>query len=141
MKFAVYLLASDTSDTSESFKEPFRLSQIPERGGEIMKTKTDLNETLDEIELDIEEMEEVIAPGYPVGPRPNHNETFVRDSEQIELEVEELEEVIAPGYNEKHNETLVNDAEKIELDVEKLEEVIAPGMRVNHNETLVCGTE
>ena len=65
----------------------------------------------DELELNVEELEEVIAPGYPVGPRPNHNETFVRDGEKIELEVEELEEVIAPGIRVNHNETLVRSAE------------------------------
>ena len=42
------------------------------------------------IELNVEELEEVIAPGR----RMNHNETLVRD--EIELSVEELEEVIAP---------------------------------------------
>jgi hypothetical protein len=47
---------------------------------------------IEEIELDVEELEEVIAPGR----RINHNETLVRDAEAIELDVEELEEVIAP---------------------------------------------
>ena len=46
----------------------------------------------EEIELDVEELEEVIAPGR----RLNHNETLVIDAEEVELEVEELEEVIAP---------------------------------------------
>jgi hypothetical protein len=86
-----------------------------------------------EIELDVEELEEVIAPGR----KYNHNQTFVRDAEVIELDVEELEEVIAPGKRLNHNETLVRDAEEIELDVEDLEEVIAPGVVRNHNETLV----
>jgi len=56
--------------------------------------------TLDQIELDVEELEEVIAPGTQY----QHNETFVAD-----LEVEELEEVIAPGTQFQHNETLVSD--------------------------------
>jgi hypothetical protein len=50
-----------------------------------------------EIELEIEELEEVIAPGRVA----NHNETMVRDGEEIELDVEELEEVIAPGFGVK----------------------------------------
>jgi len=75
------------------------------------------------ITLEVEELEEVIAPAA----RPNHNETFVRDSEEIELDVVELEEVIAPTFRPNHNETLARDAEEIELDVEELEEVIAPG--------------
>ena len=49
----------------------------------------------DEVELCVEELEEVIAPGR----MRNHNETLVRDTEEIELDVEELEEVIAPGPN------------------------------------------
>ena len=45
-----------------------------------------------EIELEIEELEEVIAPGRKM----NHNETLLREAEEIELALEELEEVIAP---------------------------------------------
>jgi hypothetical protein len=45
-----------------------------------------------EIELTVEELEEVVAPGQ----RLNHNETLLRDSEEIQLEAEELEEMIAP---------------------------------------------
>ena len=61
-----------------------------------------------EIELDVEELEEVIAPGR----RYNHNETLVHDVEAIELDIEELEEVIAPGKRLNHNETLVRDTSK-----------------------------
>lgn len=84
---------------------------------------------VEEIELDVEEMEELIAPGVTL----NHNETV-----EVELDVEELEEVIAPkgviipGPN--HNETL-----EVELDVEEVEEVIAPLVGMNHNETLING--
>ena len=60
-------------------------------------------ETTDTIELDVEELEEVIAPRLAV----NHDETLVSD--EIELDVEELEEVIAPGTSYQHNETLVSD--------------------------------
>ena len=56
-----------------------------------------------EIELEVEELEEVIAAGRI----PNHNETLVSD--EVELVVEELEEVIAPGVRLQHNETLVRD--------------------------------
>ncbi len=66
------------------------------------------NEKANEIELDVEELEEVIAPVR----QPNHNETLVRDAEEIELEVEELEEVIAPYKRPNHNETLVRDTSK-----------------------------
>jgi hypothetical protein len=62
--------------------------------------------TLNEIELNVEEVEEVIAPRLAT----NHNETLVSD--EVELSVEELEEVIAPGIRlGNHNETLVRDDE------------------------------
>ncbi len=59
-----------------------------------------------EIELEVEEAEEVIAPRIAV----NHNEALASD--EVELSAEELEEMIAPrctgcGFN--HNETLVSD--------------------------------
>ena len=54
------------------------------------------------IDLNVEEMEEVIAPALNV----NHNETFT-----VDLDVEELEEVIAPALSNNHNETLVADNE------------------------------
>jgi len=54
----------------------------------------------EEIELNVEEMEAVIAPGV-VG---NHNETV-----EVELSVEEMEVVTAPGVVGNHNETLVSD--------------------------------
>ena len=56
------------------------------------------------VELDVEEMEEVIAPRIAI----NHNETLV--SAEVELNVEELEEVIAPKIAINHNETLALDA-------------------------------
>ena len=68
--------------------------------------------------LEVEEMEEVIAPGIIA----NHNETLVGD--EVELTVEEMEEVIAPKLAANHNETLVTD--EVELNVEELEETIAP---------------
>jgi len=58
------------------------------------------------VELNIEEMEEVIAPKIVL----NHNETLVSD--EIELDAEELEEVIAPRIAVNHNETLISDEEK-----------------------------
>lgn len=74
-----------------------------------LKTTGDAKAVRDEVEirLEVEEMEEVIAPGI----HRNHNETVV-DDEEISLEVEEVEEVIAPHigthpYN--HNETIVAD--------------------------------
>ena len=50
------------------------------------------------IDLNVEEMEEVIAPqGIVVNsPFRNHNETLVSD--EVELSFEELEEVIAPAF-------------------------------------------
>lgn len=59
-----------------------------------------------EIELEVEEIEEVIAPKC-AGCGGNHNETLVSD--EVELNVEEIEEVIAPGTRYQHNETLVSD--------------------------------
>jgi len=50
----------------------------------------ELNVEGDEVYLNAEEMEEVIAPKLAV----NHNETLVGD--EVELNVEELEETIAP---------------------------------------------
>ena len=55
---------------------------------------------IEEIELNVEEMEEVIAPIIVW----NHNETLA-----VDLRVEELEEVIAPALVPNHNETLVSD--------------------------------
>jgi hypothetical protein len=43
-----------------------------------------------EIELDVEEMEEVIAPKLAA----NHNETLIED--EVELNAEELEETLTP---------------------------------------------
>jgi hypothetical protein len=74
-----------------------------------------------EIELSVEEIEEVIAPGW----LNNHNETLISDSADIELNIEELEELIAPGWF-NHNETLISDSAEIELSVEEMEEVIEP---------------
>jgi hypothetical protein len=71
-----------------------------------------------EIELDVEEMEEVIAPKLAA----NHNETLIGD--EVELNAEEVEEVIAPKIATNHNETLVSD--EVELSVEELEETITP---------------
>ncbi len=56
--------------------------------------------TAQDIGLDVEVIEEVIAPGVNL----NHNETL-----EVELTVEEVEEVIAPGFTINHNETLVSD--------------------------------
>lgn len=50
----------------------------------------ELNVEGDEVYLNAEEMEEVIAPKLAA----NHNETIVND--EVELNVEELEETIAP---------------------------------------------
>ena len=79
-----------------------------------MNTQTEMNRTAmtQELELNIEELEEVIAPGIS----RNHNDTAVD-----ELSVEELEEVIAPGLTRNHNETA-----EVDLCFEELEEVIAP---------------
>jgi len=83
----------------------------------------------DAITLEVEELEEVIAPKLAA----NHNETLVGD--EVELNAEELEEVIVPGESLNHNETLVSD--EVELSAEEMDEVIAPLIAANHNETLV----
>lgn len=55
----------------------------------------------EEIELNVEELEEVIAPWW----LQNHNETV-----EVDLNIEELEEVIAPA-TVNHNETLIGDTQ------------------------------
>ena len=55
-----------------------------------MTDYADENPATGEIELNVEELEEVIAPKLAA----NHNETIVND--EVELNVEELEETIAP---------------------------------------------
>jgi hypothetical protein len=82
---------------------------------------------VEEIELNVEEMEAVIAPGLT----NNHNETL-----DVDLSVEEMEEVIAPALTNNHNETL-----DVDLSVEEMEEVIAPALQPNHNETLVSDAQ
>jgi hypothetical protein len=69
------------------------------------------NETVlsaEAIALDIEELEEIVAPGL----RMNHDETFVSDPD-LQLELEELEPVIAPIFwpGPNHNETLVRESQ------------------------------
>jgi hypothetical protein len=61
------------------------------------------DKTMDMIILEVEELEEVIAPAIAA----NHNETLASD--EVDLCIEEMEEVIAPGLNIQHNETLVID--------------------------------
>jgi hypothetical protein len=65
-------------------------------------------EAKEEIVLEVEELEDKVAPGISV----NHNETIVedgRDAEDSVLNIEELELKIAPGRGINHNETLVSD--------------------------------
>jgi len=62
-----------------------------------MNTNEQAN-TKPEIELTVEEVEEMIAPG----PVIQHNETI-----EVDLIVEEAEAVIAPGPILQHNETLL----------------------------------
>lgn len=57
---------------------------------------------VEEIELNAEEMEEVIAPALST----NHNETV-----EVDLSAEEMEEVIAPALSSNHNETVTSDAQ------------------------------
>ena len=53
------------------------------------------------IELEVEELEDRIAPGID----KNHNQTMLQD----ELKIEELEGRIAPGLSQNHNETMLSD--------------------------------
>ena len=57
-----------------------------------------MNVYVEEIELNVEELEAVIAPGTHL----NQNETL-----EVDLCMEELEEVIAPGVKYNHSETLL----------------------------------
>ena len=94
---------------------------------------------IEEVDLEIEALEEVIAPKIAF----NHNESMLTDDKEVALEVEELEEVIAPGFNlANHNETMLADDEEVNLEVEELEEVIAPGINLaNHNETMASDSQ
>ncbi len=56
----------------------------------------------EEIELNVEEMEAVIAPALS----PNHNEAV-----EIDLSLEEMEAVIAPALTTNHNEALVSEVQ------------------------------
>jgi hypothetical protein len=56
-----------------------------------------------EIESEVEQLEEIAAPGLNL----NHNETALVDVD-VALEIEELEEIVAPGLNFNHNETVVS---------------------------------
>ena len=58
---------------------------------------TDNHKPVAEIELEVEAIEDVIAPGRSI----QHNETV-----EVELTIEDAEEVIAPGRNAQHNETV-----------------------------------
>jgi hypothetical protein len=104
-------------------------NNLTDRKGVLMSMTVHVDDkATGEIELEVEEMEEVIAPKLAV----NHNETLVRD--EVELSAEEMEEVIAPKLATNHNETLVSD--EVELSAEEVEELIAPKIATNHNETL-----
>ena len=87
-----------------------------------------------EIALEVEELEEMIAPRIT----GNHNEVLVSD--EVELSAEELEEMIAPEVVDKlaanHNETLAAETETVEVEVGEMKEVIAPRLSANHHATL-----
>lgn len=55
-----------------------------------------------EIELEVEEIEEMIAPKLAA----NHNATLAGSN--VELSVEEIEEVIAPKLAANYNQTLLS---------------------------------
>jgi hypothetical protein len=80
---------------------PFISTWLTERKAKTMNANEKENVKL-AIELTIEEIEEMIAPGP--GLVLQHNETL-----EVDLTVEEVEEVIAPGPILQHNETLVKD--------------------------------
>jgi hypothetical protein len=84
---------------------------------QLFEKEKKMNVYVEEIELNVEELEAVIAPGT----RINHNEMV-----EVDLCVEELEAVIAPVLTKNHNETLASD--EVALDVEEMEELIAPGV-------------
>ena len=74
------------------------------------------NETLVELDIEIEELEEKIAPAAmtpDIRIVNNHNETLLHD--KLDFEIEELEDKIAPSAGlpgkmvQNHNETLVQD--------------------------------
>lgn len=78
----------------ESTRARFDLNHQEISSGEF---STGLSGDQSELELNVEVVEDVIAPGG--GWWPNHNEA--------ELEAEEAEAVIAPGGKVNHNETQI----------------------------------
>ena len=85
-----------------------------------MSSDTKENEIVNEIELNVEELEDRIAPGLEI----NHNKTLVVE-DVITTDVEELEEIVAPGTSINHNETTVQDNEMpLPLEIEELEEIV-----------------
>jgi phosphotransferase system IIA component len=68
-----------------------------------MTTTAHFDDKTMDVTLEVEELEEVIAPKITT----NHSETLVGDD--VRLLVEEVEEVIAPRVISNHNETLVID--------------------------------
>ena len=104
-----------------------------------MQAGKDAKETdsMREIEMEVEELEERIAPGMRLA---NHNETLLLDEQDIDMNIEELEQIIAPGTMINHNQTFVSDDVEdaaFETEVEELESIIVPGGMLNHNETFV----
>ena len=96
-----------------------------------------------EVELDIQVLEERIAPGRAlvdgVGGL-NRSETLVDEHRAAELDIQVLEERIAPGVKLNRSETMVEQRapkEVVELDIQVLEERIAPGISMNRSETMV----
>jgi hypothetical protein len=106
-----------------------------------------------EVELEIQVLEERIAPGIGTSPGRyglNRSETMCGErsmAEEVELDIQVLEEriapkgVITPFASVNRSETMSGEratAEEVELDIQVLEERIAPGVRLNRSETM-CG--
>jgi hypothetical protein len=69
-----------------------------------METKVENAFVTEDLDLQIEELENIVAPQV----RWNHNETVSVD-EEIGLEVEEPEGIVAPGASFNHNEAMVEE--------------------------------
>jgi hypothetical protein len=80
------------SEKGDAMKNAVSQNQKQTAGGKDNAVQAG-GQSLSQVELFVEELEEVIAPIRVM----NHNETLARDAEDIELDVEELEEVIAPA--------------------------------------------
>src|ERR1041385_5240490 len=71
----------------------------------------------EELELEIEELEPIVAPAGRV--ISNANETLAADAEELQLEIEELEPIVALRVIGNSSETFLPDLEDLELEIDE----------------------